>query len=156
MFNVRYCDYNIEDVIYYESVLEGVILARRYNQRNFAVKGINGVIYWYNMYGECDRPDGPAVIYSNGDKKWFINGKRHRADGPAIELFNGDKYWFYNGVRHRLDGPAIMFEMTGELCWYIEGKEYTEYEFNKYINESYICDVSVISRKIPDYKFNLR
>ena len=24
-------------------------------------------------------------VFGNGDKCWYLNGKRHREDGPAIE-----------------------------------------------------------------------
>ena len=37
--------------------------------------------------------DGPAVVFKNGTKKWFINGKKHREDGPAIEWSNGNMVW---------------------------------------------------------------
>ncbi len=43
------------------------------------------------------REDGPAVEFNDGDKYWFINGKRHREDGPAVEFNDGDKYWYLNG-----------------------------------------------------------
>jgi hypothetical protein len=37
--------------------------------------------------------DLPAVIWANGRKDWYINGKTHRNDGPAVILENGDKMW---------------------------------------------------------------
>ena len=44
------------------------------------------------------RTDGPAVIGSNGDKMWYVNGARHRLDGPAAEYFiSGDNLWYVNG-----------------------------------------------------------
>lgn len=36
-------------------------------------------------------------VHDNGDKEWFLNGKRHREDGPAVERSNGDKEWYING-----------------------------------------------------------
>ena len=24
-------------------------------------------------------------VWANGDKVWYLNGKRHREDGPAVE-----------------------------------------------------------------------
>jgi len=36
-------------------------------------------------------------VSPNGDKFWYLNGKRHREDGPAIECSNGQKYWWING-----------------------------------------------------------
>ena len=38
-------------------------------------------------------------VYGNGDKYWYINGKRHREDGPAYEGANGTKYWYLSGVK---------------------------------------------------------
>ena len=37
-------------------------------------------------------------VYDNGDKEWYLNGKRHREDGPAIEGASGGKSWYLNGV----------------------------------------------------------
>lgn len=46
------------------------------------------------------REDGPAVIYSNGTKRWYIDGLLHRIDGPAVEWATGQKQWFIHGVEH--------------------------------------------------------
>jgi hypothetical protein len=35
-------------------------------------------------------------VYEDGDKHWYLNGKRHREDGPAVEDSNGSKFWFLN------------------------------------------------------------
>ena len=42
--------------------------------------------------------------YPNGDKCWYIHGKRHREDGPAIEYADGYKAWYINGMRQNEDG----------------------------------------------------
>lgn len=41
--------------------------------------------------------NGPAIIYDNGTKYYFIDGKKHRINGPAV-IFNNDNNgsWFYN------------------------------------------------------------
>jgi hypothetical protein len=52
---------------------------------------------WFNEDGNLNREDGPAIEYTNGDKCWYINGKRHREDGPAIERVSGHKSWYING-----------------------------------------------------------
>lgn len=75
------------------------------------------------------REDGPAIEYSNGDKKWYFNGKLHRTDGPAIECSNGDKKWYFNGKKHRTDGPACEYG-HGEKTWYIDGENLSKKEFN--------------------------
>jgi hypothetical protein len=67
----------------------------------------DGSIYHLNENGDYHREDGPAIIYSWGEKNWFINGMLHREDGPAIERPNGSKEWWINNKRHRDDGPAI-------------------------------------------------
>ena len=54
----------------------------------------------------------------NGDKEWYINGKRHREDGPAIEFYDGEKLWYKNGLIHREDGPATEYT-DGYKEWYL-------------------------------------
>ena len=63
--------------------------------------------YWYNEEREYHREDGPAIEYVNGNKYWYINGKRHREDGPAVKYEDGSKAWYLNGKLHREDGPAL-------------------------------------------------
>ena len=65
--------------------------------------------------------ESKVKVNSNGDKRWFLNGKLHREDGPAVEHADGDKLWFLNGKIHREDGPAV--ECTdGTKYWYLNGK----------------------------------
>ena len=35
-------------------------------------------------------------VYANGDKRWYLNDKRHREDGPAVEYADGTKLWYLN------------------------------------------------------------
>jgi hypothetical protein len=63
--------------------------------------------------------------YTNGTKKWFLNGNYHREDGPAIEYSDGSKEWYLNGKWHREDGPAIEYA-DGYKHWFINGKRLTE------------------------------
>ena len=56
-----------------------------------------GTLIWKNAKGDPHRVDGPAVIWPNGTKSWYINGKRHRTDGPASVCPNGDQYWYHHG-----------------------------------------------------------
>jgi hypothetical protein len=47
--------------------------------------------------GKVHRPDGPAIVWANGDHEYFIMGKRHRIDGPAIEHADGFyRSWYIN------------------------------------------------------------
>ena len=61
------------------------------------------------------------MIDTNGDKHWYLNGKRHRENGPAVEYANGDKVWYLNGLRHREDGPACEY-VNGKTRYWINGK----------------------------------
>lgn len=38
--------------------------------------------------------NGPASIYDNGDKEWWINNGLHRVIKPAAIHFTGDKEWW--------------------------------------------------------------
>ena len=67
-------------------------------------------------------------IYADGDKVWYLNGKRHRTDGPATEYTNGDKYWHLNDKLHRIDGPAIEYA-NGDKFWFLNDIQYSEEEF---------------------------
>jgi hypothetical protein len=69
-------------------------------------------------------------VYSNGDKYWFLNGKRHREGGPAIEYSDGCASWYLNDKLHREDGPAIEYR-NGYNVWFLNGIRLTEEEFNK-------------------------
>jgi hypothetical protein len=89
----------------------------------------NGDKHWY-LNGKRHREDGPAIEFSNGDKYWYLNDLIHREDGPAVEESDGYKAWYLNGKRHREDGPAVE-ESDGEKYWYLNGEHLTEEEFNK-------------------------
>ena len=36
-------------------------------------------------------------VWTNGTKKWYLNGKLHREDGPAIVWADGEKEWYLDG-----------------------------------------------------------
>jgi uncharacterized protein (UPF0305 family) len=96
------------------------------------IKKFKNSIEYYND-GELHRDDDlPAIEHADGTKVWFQHGEIHRDNGPAFQLSNGIKVWYKNGQRHRLDGPA--HEGINKSLWYIEGKQYTEEEFNKIIS----------------------
>jgi hypothetical protein len=84
-------------------------------------------------------------VYPNGDKIWYLNGKRHREDGPAIEYADGTKYWYLNDKLHREDGPAVEYA-DGDKSWYLNDNRYTEQEFNEKMNpkakELSVSDIS--------------
>jgi len=71
-------------------------------------------------------------IDKHGDKFYYKDREMtmlHRLDGPAIIWSDGSKAWFVDGKRHRLDGPAVEYA-TGTRLWYVDGKYLTEEEFN--------------------------
>ena len=82
-----------------------------------------------------------VVVNADGDKSWYLNGKRHREDGPAIECANGNKWWYLNDQLHREDGPAVEFA-SGTKWWYLNDKEISEQEFlSRSIKEMTLADV---------------
>jgi hypothetical protein len=70
-----------------------------------------------------------VTVDDDGERKWYLNGKRHREDGPAVERDDGYKLWWINGQLHREDGPAVE-HANGNKAWYLNGKKLTEDEFN--------------------------
>ena len=53
--------------------------------------------------------DEPALIYNDGTKFWFKNGKKHRDNNlPAVIRYNGDVEFYKNGKQY----------------WFINGEEY--------------------------------
>jgi hypothetical protein len=63
------------------------------------------ITFWYSdgdilNYRDCTkilhREDGPAMEDSDGNKSWYINGKRHRVDGPAQVLYYGSEDYYIN------------------------------------------------------------
>ena len=53
-----------------------------------------------NDKGQYHRTDGPAVIYNNGTKVWYKDGKKHRINGPAFIWPNGTKSWWIEGENY--------------------------------------------------------
>jgi len=54
---------------------------------------------WCNNAGQLHREnDLPAIIWEDGTKVWYKNGKRHREnDLPAVIFTSGTKSWWVNG-----------------------------------------------------------
>jgi len=104
----------------------------KHREDGSAFERFNGDKYWF-INGKRHRVDGPAIEYANGDKEWWINGDRHREDGPAVEYATGYKSWYINGKHHREDGPAVEWA-SGDKEWFINGRRLTEEEFNKRMN----------------------
>jgi len=58
---------------------------------------------------------------------WLKHGIPHRTDGPARIFNDGTKSWYIDGRLHRTDGPAVESEDITE--WWVEGVQYSEEEF---------------------------
>jgi len=90
------------------------------------------ILYYFG--NRLHREDGPAAIYIDGSKEWWVHGNRHREDGPAIEQANGSKVWYQNGKRHREDGPAIIWDDNskwddGAKEWWLNSKQISKEDF---------------------------
>lgn len=61
----------------------------------------NGAHAWYHPwhYTQLHRVGGPAIIWPDGSRFWYRNGRPHRDDGPAIEWADGTSEWYRNGIR---------------------------------------------------------
>ena len=92
-------------------------------------------------------------VNESGDKKWYLNGKRHREDGPAIEWANGYKSWWINGELHREDGPACEY-IDGDKHWYLNGKRLSKKKWKKRIKKTHkiIIDGKEIELSEESYK----
>ena len=56
-----------------------------------------------NHLDQVHRTHGPAMVFSNGTKKWLQNDKLHRTDGPALAWSNDEVEWYLNGDRFSED-----------------------------------------------------
>jgi hypothetical protein len=65
--------------------------------------GSDGYKAWYVNGKRHRNNDLPAIIGSDGpssSRSWYVSGQRHRDNGlPAIIHENGDKEWWVNGKR---------------------------------------------------------
>lgn len=39
---------------------------------------------WYNSEGQLHRENGPAIIYKDGTREWYIHGQLTKVDGPEF------------------------------------------------------------------------
>ena len=58
-----------------------------------------GTITYRNASGQLHHQNGPAVIWPDGGKDYYINGKLHNPNGPAILYADGSKSYYINGKR---------------------------------------------------------
>ena len=57
----------------------------------------NGTITYRNASDQLHNPHGPAVVWDNGSKWYYINDQLHNPDGPAIVGADGSKSYYING-----------------------------------------------------------
>jgi hypothetical protein len=93
------------------------------NKKNGLFVDEDGDRHWY-LNGKRHRTDGPAVEYADGTRRWYVNDQLHRSDGPAIEWANGSRFWHVNGQLHRADGPAIEWA-DGTHEWWLNDQRLT-------------------------------
>ena len=79
-----------------------------------------GVTFRESLWGMLHRKnDLPAIIYGNGNKEWWVDGKLHREGAPAI-ITQSCNYWYRWSSPHRIDGPAVE-SLDGMNSWYLNG-----------------------------------
>ena len=65
-----------------------------------------------------------CLITQKHQKKWKLNGSVHREKGPALEFSNGEKRWCKNGIMHRDNNlPALEYE-DGDKEYWLFGDKY--------------------------------
>jgi len=115
----------------------------------------NGDTFWYKWEtDEYHREDGPAIIYADKDKEWWLDNKLHRKDKPACEYANGDEWWYLNGKCHREDGPAVKFA-NGNKHWFLNDKKLTEEEWKAKINKD-DCEGKLVEIDGVEYELKKR
>ena len=77
------------------------------------------IIYFKKDSNIIHNSYGPAIIWKNGYKEYFIYGKRHRLDGPAVIYPNGEECYYINNQSL----SKKKFELHPERLKYL-GKEY--------------------------------
>lgn len=85
---------------------------------------LDGTLRWYKNHNIPHRDnDEPAIIFANGTKVWYKEGKIHRDDDkPAIIYHDGSEKWYRHGQLHReSDEPAII-DADGDMQWLKNGQ----------------------------------
>jgi len=76
----------------------------------------DGTMWYRNEVGKLHRDnDQPALVFVDGSKVWFKNGKKHRDDGKPAMVLTGVTKWYKDGKLHRDNGkPTIIWADEGE------------------------------------------
>ena len=76
--------------------------------------------------------DAPAIVFENGDSRWYKDGLHHRdGDKPAVIEPGWKMWWVVDGKLHRLSGPAIDRPYR-RVDYYINGEQYGKEEWEKH------------------------
>lgn len=88
---------------------------------------VRGHEYYKDFDDRLHRTDGPAVLYNDGGREWWIHGVKHRHGAPAVIFPGGREEWWNYGTRHRDGGPAITETAAILEEWYFHGVLHREY-----------------------------
>jgi hypothetical protein len=105
-----------------------------------------GTVTYSNSKGQLHNPNGPALVYVDGEKEHYINNQLHNENGPAIVCANGDKFYFINGELHNPNGPALVY-VDGYKAYYINGKPLTKTEFAAWQAEQIAEQIAALHNK---------
>jgi len=74
-----------------------------------------GTVIYRNADGRLHNANGPAMVYPNGDKSYYINGQLQNPDGPAMVWADGDKaYWINDEYLTEADFKTWQAEQTAK------------------------------------------
>lgn len=65
--------------------------------------------------------NAPAVVYADGTRWWYDEGRIHRVGAPAVILSNGTQEFWQNNQRHRVEGPAVIYPDTPKITPALRG-----------------------------------
>jgi hypothetical protein len=96
-----------------------------YQEPFFGQDPVGKVIRYY-LLDTLHRVDGPAVIYSNGTKLWYLHGKLNSVNDQPSRITHEKKEWFHNDVLHRIGGPAVVYRKNTRIEWYFQGNLHSQ------------------------------
>lgn len=102
------------------------IEGEEYSEKNFKLFKVHKdkektSYYFCNL---LHRLDGPAIVYENGDKRWYKYGLLHRVGGPAV-ISDDKEEWWVDGKSHQENVPAVK-SSYGNKHWYIDGERHCD------------------------------
>ena len=74
--------------------MPGIKLQSEYNDLDKYQYNDGSILYYKKDTKIWHNPYGPAFIWEDGSKFYYIDDKNHRLDGPAVILKDGrEEYW---------------------------------------------------------------